>query len=494
MATKGKVLTLTEVNPMVRCIPTSKTDILVRRAGEITRELEQGAVKPFPDVIIVSSGDSHGAGMQPITFVRQVMAACLYPELLHSDRLPSDVRQRAQRLLGECEGSSVGSYSCPLGLDAVRRSVAESLQRRDGGVISDSDNIFIQSGSHVALMRVLKVLLHGEGVSQTGVLVPVPCHPRFTQAVWALGGVPLPFQLSEERGWVLEREELQRALRDARGRCSPRALYFVNPGNPTGHVQSRESIEEVIRLAAEESLFLLVDEVYQQTVFGVDREFVSYKKVLCEMGPPYSSTVQLASVHSVSKGFMGESGLRCGYVEFMNLDPQVKKHISSIVAKEGCAPIIGQIALDIMAAPPQPGDASYTTFRAVRSPCTQPPGQERQASLDTLAHNVRRVQETADGLPGVSYQPPQGGITIFLRLHLSHRAVEQAKALGLEPDLFYCMRLLEEEGVCAGPGCDLGQREGTYHLRLCILMPTDSLEEMLRRLKSFHHRFMQDFC
>ncbi|MBN3302181.1 ALAT1 aminotransferase, partial [Amia calva] len=293
-----------------------------------------------------------------------------------------------------------GSYSCPLGLDAVRRSVAESLQWRDGGVISDSDNIFIQSGSHVALMRVLKVLLHGEGVSQTGVLVPVPCHPRFTQAVWALGGVPLPFQLSEERGWALEREELQRALRDARGRCSPRALYFVNPGNPTGHVQSRESIEEVIRLAAEESLFLLVDEVYQQTVFGVDREFVSYKKVLCEMGPPYSSTVQLASVHSVSKGFMGESGLR-----------------------------------------------------------------ERQASLDTLAHNVRRVQETADGLPGVSYQPPQGGITIFLRLHLSHQAVEQAKALGLEPDLLYCMRLLEEEGVCAGPGCDLGQREGTYHLR-----------------------------
>ncbi|XP_066572225.1 alanine aminotransferase 2 isoform X4 [Amia ocellicauda] len=408
MATKGKVLTLTEVNPMVRCIPTSKTDILVRRAGEITRELEQGAVKPFPDVIIVSSGDSHGAGMQPITFVRQVMAACLYPELLHSDRLPSDVRQRAQRLLGECEGSSVGmclcwSYSCPLGLDAVRRSVAESLQRRDGGVISDSDNIFIQSGSHVALMRVLKVLLHGEGVSQTGVLVPVPCHPRFTQAVWALGGVPLPFQLSEERGWVLEREELQRALRDARGRCSPRALYFVNPGNPTGHVQSRESIEEVIRLAAEESLFLLVDEVYQQTVFGVDREFVSYKKVLCEMGPPYSSTVQLASVHSVSKGFMGESGLRCGYVEFMNLDPQVKKHISSIVAKEGCAPIIGQIALDIMAAPPQPGDASYTTFRASLSPVCRS-ARPVWTRWPTMSAECKR-QRTAS--PGSAISPPR---------------------------------------------------------------------------------------
>lgn len=35
----------------------------------------------------------------------QVLAACLYPELLTRDSLPADVRQRAQRILGECGGS-----------------------------------------------------------------------------------------------------------------------------------------------------------------------------------------------------------------------------------------------------------------------------------------------------------------------------------------------------------------------------------------------------
>lgn len=35
-----------------------------------------------------------------------------------------------------------------------------------------------------------------------------------------------------------------------------------------------------------------------------------------------------------------------------------------------------------------------------------------------------------------------------------------------EPDMLYCMRLLEEEGICLVPGSGFGQKEGTYHFRL----------------------------
>lgn len=47
-------------------------------------------------------------------------------------------------------------------------------------------------------------------------------------------------------------------------------------------------------------------QVYQDCVHGENSEFVSYKRVLAEMGPPLSDTVELASFHSASKGFMGE--------------------------------------------------------------------------------------------------------------------------------------------------------------------------------------------
>lgn len=112
----------------------------------------------------------------------------------------------------------------------------------------------------------------------------------------------------------------------------------------TGQVQSRQRIEDVIRFAKEERLFLMADEVtyirlisafsfnfllfffigmplsgffscvlsvfvffqvYQDNVYK-DNTFHSFKKVLFEMGPEYSSAVELASFHSTSKCYMGE--------------------------------------------------------------------------------------------------------------------------------------------------------------------------------------------
>lgn len=46
--------------------------------------------------------------LQDCVYIMQVLAACLYPQLVNSSKLPADIRQRAQRLLGRCDGGSVG--------------------------------------------------------------------------------------------------------------------------------------------------------------------------------------------------------------------------------------------------------------------------------------------------------------------------------------------------------------------------------------------------
>lgn len=47
-------------------------------------------------------------------------------------------------------------------------------------------------------------------------------------------------------------------------------------------------------------------QVYQDNVYAEGSQFHSFKKVLTEMGPPYATQQELASFHSVSKGYMGE--------------------------------------------------------------------------------------------------------------------------------------------------------------------------------------------
>ena len=53
--------------------------------------------------------------------------------------------------------------------------------------------------------------------------------------------------------------------------------------------------------------------------------FVSCKKVLRELGEPYSSNVELCSFHTVSKGSLGECGLRGGYLVSLRSSPLCKQ-------------------------------------------------------------------------------------------------------------------------------------------------------------------------
>ncbi|XP_051944468.1 alanine aminotransferase 2-like isoform X2 [Hippocampus zosterae] len=464
-------------------VRTARLDQMVdqmERAAHIKKMLEQGEKKPYKDVIDVCWGDPHGAGMKPLTFVRQVLAACLYPQLLDAGNLPMDVKRRAQKLLSWCDGGSVGSYTNTAGILEIVEKLAQFISQRDG-VAAHPENIWIHPGSQTSLTSILTLLLSSEATPKRGVLVPVPGYSTVPLSVTALGGVAAPYFLDEEGGWELRADELRRALASARGVCRPVALYVINPGNPTGHVQSRKSMEEVIRFVAENNLFLLADEVYQGSVYDADSEFVSYKKRLYELGPPLAHTLELASFHSASKG-LGECGLRGGYVELVNMDPGIMPYVERLFHLIPSAPVTGQIALELMVEPPQPGDPSYPLYM-----------HEMEHTRRTLVDNVKRVLQVLNRLPAISCQPVQGGAFAFPRLHLTTKAICKAKEAGMQPDMFYCTKLLEDAGVFVSPGCEYGQKEGTYHIRFCIMTPADTMEELLRRLSAFHLKFMKDF-
>ena len=83
------------------------------------------------------------------------------------------------------------------------------------------------------------------------------------------------------------------------------AMVVINPGNPTGQLLSEENVSDIIKFCYDHKLFLLADEVYQGNIYTENKKFVSFKKVLSEIGYPYNQ-VCLASFHSISKGNVGE--------------------------------------------------------------------------------------------------------------------------------------------------------------------------------------------
>lgn len=82
----------------------------------------------------------------------------------------------------------------------------------------------------------------------------------------------------------------------------------------------------------------------------------------------------------------------------------------------------------------------------------------------------------------------------FPRIFIPAKAVEEAQAHKMAPDMFYCMKLLEETGICVVPGSGFGQREGTYHFRMTILPPMEKLKTVLQKVKDFHMQFLEKYA
>ncbi|XP_013787751.1 alanine aminotransferase 2-like [Limulus polyphemus] len=475
-----KTVTLDNMNPNIIKMEYAVRGPLVIRAREIEKELERGIKKPFSEVIKGNIGDCQAMGQKPITFIRQVLTLCAYPDLIKDDRFPSDVKERAKLILSYCGGKSVGSYSDSAGIEIIRKHIAAYIEKRDG-VPSDYLNCILSTGASEGVRTVINILNHSASGKPPGIMIPIPQYPLYSATLAEYGMYQINYYLDEDNEWALDISELKRAVEAARDHCEPRGLVVINPGNPTGSVLTRENIEKIVKFAYEEHLFLMADEVYQHNIYAEGMEFHSFKKVMTKMGPPYSN-MELASFMSASKGFMGECGLRGGYCELINIDPEVKKMLLKSISAKLCPSVLGQIAMDCVINPPQPGEPSHETFI-----------KEKNEVLQSLKERAILAANTFNSIEGMQCNKVAGAMYAFPRLILPEKAIEKAKSLGQAPDFFFAMQLLETTGICVVPGSGFGQRPGTYHFRTTILPQPEKLKTLLSHVKDFYEKFMKEY-
>jgi alanine transaminase len=477
-----KVLSMETLNPNVKKMEYAVRGPIVARAGEIEKELKEGVKKPFKNVIRANIGDCHACGQHSITFIRQVVALCTYPKLFESPDFPKDVKERAQRILDGCRGKSIGSYSDSVGVEVIRRDIAEYIKTRDGGIATDFNDVFLSTGASDGIKSILTLLMTGRDSPQAGVMIPIPQYPLYTATIAEYNAYAIPYYLDEANKWGLDISVLKKSIDAARPKCLPRAIVIINPGNPTGQVLSRQNIEDVIKFAKQEKLFILADEVYQHNVYAKGSEFHSFKKVLKEMGPEYAG-MELASFFSTSKGYMGECGYRGGYCEVINLEPAVKLQLIKCLSAKLCPTVSGQAAMGAVVNCPKPGEPSFELFE-----------KERKHVLGELLLKAQMTTETLNSMEGIKCNEVMGAMYAFPRITLSDKVIKLAKEKGMTPDAFFCFELLEQTGICVVPGSGFGQMEGTYHFRMTILPPVEELKQFLSRFKEFYVKFTKQYA
>ncbi|XP_038223374.1 alanine aminotransferase 1-like [Zerene cesonia] len=475
----SKAITMENINPNVVKLEYAVRGPLVTRAAEIEKELEKGAKKPFKRVIRANIGDAHAMGQVPITFIRQVLSCIANPCIIDKVDYPEDVKQRARDILAACGGKSVGAYTASHGIESIRRHVAEYIARRDGHP-SDWNNVCLVGGASNGIKNCLQLLVNTIGGKPSGVMIPIPQYPLYSASLAEYGLSQVGYYLDESAQWGLDPKELERAREEALKSCNVRAIVVINPGNPTGQVLTRENIEAIIRFANKHNLFIFADEVYQDNVYAEGSKFFSFKKVMTEMGEPFSK-MELASFMSISKGYMGECGLRGGWMELVNLEPQVQANLYKAISAMLCPSSLGQAAVDTVAKPPAAGEPSYELWI-----------KEKTEVLRSLDRRAKMIADTFNAMEGFSCNVVQGAMYAFPQIALPPKAIEAAKKEGKAPDVYYAFRLLEQTGICIVPGSGFGQRPGTYHFRTTILPQPDLLQEMLDIFRKFHENFTKE--
>lgn len=180
-------------------------------------------------------------------------------------------------------------YGPGMGMQVLRDAVAAYR-----GV--DADNVLITVGATEGIAATVLGLVE----PGSEVIVLEPYYDSYAAAIALANATRIAVPLKEVgRTWDVDVEAVRAAI------TNKTSMIVVNsPHNPTGSVFSRESLEELARLAIEHDLYVLSDEVYENLRYGDARH-----TRLAELPGMWERTV---TVSSAAKSF-NATGWKTGW-------------------------------------------------------------------------------------------------------------------------------------------------------------------------------------
>jgi aspartate/methionine/tyrosine aminotransferase len=144
-------------------------------------------------------------------------------------------------------------YTDSRGLLELRLAIAADLARRFSVQI-DPERVIVTSGTSPAMLLVFSLLVDpGDEV-----VIGTPHYPCYPSFVHACGGVPVFVPTDPARGYPLDPDAVRAAVTPR-----TRAIVIGSPANPTGAVQSAETVRALAAIGPP----LVSDEIYDGLVY-----------------------------------------------------------------------------------------------------------------------------------------------------------------------------------------------------------------------------------
>jgi aspartate aminotransferase len=319
-------------------------------------------------------------------------------------------------------------YCAVAGVLALREAIARYLHETRNLNISP-DQIVLAPGCKIALFLAMMALID----PGAEVLYPDPGFPGYPSITLGLGGVAVPFELSERNNFQPDPEEIA-----ARITSRTKLLITNSPGNPTGTVYTDVTQRRLAELAVEHDLIVLSDEIYARIIYGG-----SFISMLSYPGMAERTLI----LDGFSKSF-AMTGWRLGYT----------------VAPARIVPALAMLAINSYTCV-----AEFSQYAAIEALSDRDGATPRMVA----EFSKRRQQFIRDlnRIPGFRCQPPEGAFYAWVNIADTGMTAEEL-----------CRVMLEEAGVAAIPGAAFGAA-GREFIRFSFASSTANLQEAVDRIQ-----------
>ena len=382
-------------------------------------------MRPIASRISVMSGEGALSVFARAKELERAGRSIIHLELGEPDFHPAaPVNDAAKRALDEGK-----DRYCPIaGVPALREEIARYLRETRGAKVSPS-NIVIAPGCKIGLFMAMMALINpGDEV-----LYPEPGFPAYRSITQGLGGVAVPFTLTE-------RNQLQPDPDEIAAKITSRTTVIItnSPGNPTGTVYTDEVQRRIAELAVKHDLFVLSDEIYARIIYGQN-----YVSMMNYPGLEERTVI----IDGFSKSF-AMTGWRLGY----NVAP------ASVV------PALEMLAVN-----------SYTCVNEFIQYAAVEALRDRNGNTPRMVGEFEKRRQQfvreLNGIPGFRCAPPQGAFYAWVNIADTGIAAEEL-----------CRIMLEEAGVAAIPGAAFGN-SGRDFVSFSFASSIATLHEAVERIR-----------
>jgi alanine-synthesizing transaminase len=324
---------------------------------------------------------------------------------------------------------------CPSkGMQDTREFLAARTNDRKGVKISPEDICFF-NGLGDAIAKVYQYI-----TPTSRVIGPSPAYSTHSSAEAAHAGhEPLTYKLDPDHKWYPDLNDLYNKVK-----YNPNivGILIINPDNPTGMVYPLETLQRIVEIAREFSLFLICDEIYLN---------ITYNGAIAYALADVIGDVPGIAMKGISKE-LPWPGARCGWMEYYNRDKDQEFNrfchaLDNAKMIEVCSTKLPQLAIPKILSDPR--------FKIYREETNQKIGKRSKIISDIL----RKVpQLTFNETYGAFYNTiifRDGVLKPNQKLEIKHikikKKVEEWTAQEMPLDKRFVYYLLGAKGVCVVP-------------------------------------------